>query len=126
MTSVQKRLLFEDLEDFTELGEYFDQPLIFGSTGMQARFNFGLLTSSPKDILVVDEGIGAGDQFFQVKAEVRLKKLYSEASILLMASHSDDLILKFCNRAIWMENGEIRKDGPAETVLTSYKESVHA
>lgn len=126
LTNAQKRLLFEDLEDFTELGEYFDQPLIFGSTGMQARFNFGLLTSSPKDILVVDEGIGAGDQFFQVKAEARLRKLYAKASILVMASHSDDLISKFCNRVIWMEDGEIRKDGKTETVLTSYKDLVNA
>ena len=112
--------LTEELEEFTELGEYFNQPLVFGSSGMRTRFQFGLLTSVQYDILVVDEGIGAGDQYFVKKAEKRLQDLYSRASILVLASHSMDLIETFCNRGLVMENGAIIFDGDSESAVSTY------
>ena len=121
MSEMRTEELVQDLESFTELGEYFDQPLFFGSAGMITRFNFGLLTSEPKDILVIDEGIGAGDQFFREKAEARLDNLYSKASILVIASHSKDLISRFCNRALVLDSGALEFDGSCEAAYTEYE-----
>ena len=120
----QKASLVEDIEEFAELGEYFDQPLFYGSAGMIARFQFGLLTSKPKDILIVDEGIGAGDQFFVKKAEKRLKDLYSKASILIMASHSTDLLTTFCDRAVILEQGLIVHDNDCVSAVREYQDQL--
>lgn len=109
-----------DIESFTELGDYFDQPLSFFSSGMQTRFHFALLTSEAKDILVIDEGIGAGDQFFMEKAQGRLDHLYSQASIVLMASHSPALIEKFCDRVLILHDGQIAFDDNTENALEVY------
>ena len=112
--------LNEDIEDFADIGEYFDQPLMFGSQGMKARFQFGLLTAEPKDILAIDEGIGAGDRFFVEKAKKRLSKLYERASIIFIASHSDPLLKSLCNRGIIMENGSLIFDGNCAEAVEKY------
>lgn len=113
-----------DIEEFTELGEYFEQPLFFGSAGMITRFNFALLTSEPKDILVIDEGIGAGDQFFQKKAEMRLGALYEKASILVMASHSTEMIERFCNKCLIIDQGKIELSGDVGEVMQIYRSKI--
>jgi ABC-type polysaccharide/polyol phosphate transport system ATPase subunit len=119
-SKTQKENLIEDIFTFTELGQYFDQPLIFGSAGMITRFNFGMMTSETKDILIIDEGIGAGDQFFKEKAEKRLGEFYNRASILVMASHSNDFIEGFCDNAIELEGGKLVFAGKATETIANY------
>lgn len=117
----KQKMLIEELREFMDIGKYFDQPLHFGSAGMQTRFHFGLLTSEPKDILIIDEGIGAGDQFFMEKAERRLDAIYKTASIVILASHSNSLIKKFCERALILQDGKIAFDGDVDHALDRYE-----
>jgi len=116
----QQQKLLEDVENFVELKEYFDQPLYTHSSGMSARFHFALMTSTPKDILLLDEGIGAGDKFFQQKALERLQSFYVNTKIMMVASHSTELIRNYCNQACLLEEGKIIKIGPVEEVIEFY------
>lgn len=119
-TKEQQQKLIEDVEGFVELKEYFDQPLYTHSTGMSARFNFALMTSTPKDILLLDEGIGAGDKFFQKKAFERLQSFYVRTKIMMVASHSTELIRDYCNEACLLEEGKIIRIGAVDEVIDFY------
>ena len=121
LSKKSQKHLEEDLEDFAEIGEYFDQPLVSFSAGMRARFNFGLLTSMSHDIVVIDEGIGAGDQFFREKSKERLDKMYAAASILIMASHSDHVLENFCTRGLLIQDGKVCLDDNISDVIAHYK-----
>jgi homopolymeric O-antigen transport system ATP-binding protein len=94
-----------DVEEFTELGEYLSLPTRVYSAGMSARLAFALITMRAPDILLIDEGIGAGDAQFQEKAELRVKKFLSQAKIIVLASHSASLCRAICNKALLMANG---------------------
>tara|TARA_Y100000588_G_C14199980_1_gene902024 strand:+ start:927 stop:1568 length:642 start_codon:yes stop_codon:yes gene_type:complete len=114
--------IIEDIRVFTELGEYFEQPLSVYSAGMLTRFTFGLMTSFEREIVILDEGIGAGDHFFQGKVTSRLDEVYSKASILVVASHSEGLIKSVCNKCLWIENGQLLMMGDVNECLSLYKE----
>ena len=95
-----------DIEEFTELGEYLSLPARVYSAGMQARLAFAIATVQSPDILLIDEGIGAGDANFQEKAEERVQRFMGAARIIVLASHSDDLCRKICNKAILLAKGQ--------------------
>jgi homopolymeric O-antigen transport system ATP-binding protein len=95
-----------DIEEFTELGEYLSLPVRVYSAGMQARLAFALATMQSPDILLIDEGIGAGDSDFQEKAQARIQQFVGGAKILLLASHSRELCRALCNKALLMSKGE--------------------
>ena len=98
--------LVREIEEFTELGVYLSLPTRVYSAGMQARLSFALATAQIPDILLVDEGIGAGDAQFQKKARDRVQQFVGRAKILLLASHSVDLCRSMCNRALVLSKGE--------------------
>ena len=114
--------IIEDIESFVDIGAYFDSSLQVYSAGMQARFNFALLTAFEKDILVMDEAIGAGDMFFRDKVESRLSRFYSNAEIMVLASHSSDWIKQICNKCLVIRDGEIVFQGDVEESLQRYSE----
>jgi ABC-type polysaccharide/polyol phosphate transport system ATPase subunit len=99
-----------DIADFTDLGDFLQLPMKIYSAGMQARLTFAISTALQHDILLIDEGIGAGDAAFQEKAQQRIEGLFARASIVLLASHSDALIKQFCNRTVQMEHGIAMQD----------------
>ena len=98
--------LVRDIEEFTELGVYLSLPTRIYSAGMQARLAFALATAQNPDILLIDEGIGAGDAHFQEKARERVNQFVSRARILLLASHSKDLCRLMCTKALVLSKGE--------------------
>lgn len=100
----------DDIADFTDLGDFLHLPLKTYSAGMQARLMFAISTSLENDILLIDEGIGAGDAAFQEKAQKRIERLFSRTSIVLLASHSEPLLERFCNRRLQMEHGKLISD----------------
>lgn len=110
----------------SELGEFLDMPLRTYSAGMTTRLAFAVTTSIRADILLIDEGIGAGDAAFFQKAKRRLAAFIEEAGILVLASHSEDLVREWCDTAVWLEHGRLREQGPIEAVLASYRTSVAA
>ena len=98
--------LINDIEEFTELGVYLSLPTRIYSAGMQARLAFALATAQNPDILLIDEGIGAGDAHFQERARARVSQFVSRARILLLASHSKDLCRLMCTKALVLSKGE--------------------
>jgi len=110
----------DDIVEFSELGDFIHLPIRTYSTGMSTRLSFAIATSLEPDILLMDEGIGAGDASFTVKAEQRLKQFYGRLKSLLVASHSDNLIRQLCNKAILLEHGSIKAMGGVEEILDLY------
>jgi lipopolysaccharide transport system ATP-binding protein len=97
----------EEIADFSELGEYLNLPVRTYSTGMMLRLAFAISTSVEADILIMDEWLSVGDADFSTKAASRLESLVNKASVLVLASHSPELISRVCNSQITLEHGRV-------------------
>jgi len=95
----------DDIASFTELGEFLYLPVRTYSSGMQLRLAFAIATSIDPDILLLDEGIGVGDARFAARAQKRMNALLARSNVLVIASHSDEMIRSLCNKALLMEEG---------------------
>jgi len=110
-----------EIEEFTELGPYLDLPVRTYSSGMQMRLSLGVATMLEPDILLMDEWVLAGDAKFLSKARDRMSRFVERASILVMASHSDEIIRTWCNKAVYMKSGVIQAIGGVDDVMREYK-----
>jgi lipopolysaccharide transport system ATP-binding protein len=106
--------------DFSGLGDFIELPMRTYSSGMLLRLAFSISTVLSPDILLMDEWLAVGDAEFQVKAEERLHEVVSRTSILVIASHSANLIRSQCNRVMYLEHGRLIADGTPEDVLPLY------
>jgi lipopolysaccharide transport system ATP-binding protein len=120
MTRSEIAAQFDDIIEFSELGDFIDMPLRTYSTGMHLRLAFAVSTVVRPEILLMDEWLSVGDEGFKHKAEARLSELVRSTNILVIASHSRELVLHTCNRIIWLEHGKIRLDGDPQTVAAAY------
>lgn len=102
----------EEIVDFTELGEFLELPVRTYSAGMFTRLAFAISTAVETDILLIDEGIGAGDASFQHKVQQRVERLFQRTPIVLLASHAEGLVRQFCTRRVTMEHGRLIGDEP--------------
>lgn len=109
-----------DIAAFTELGDYLDLPVRIYSSGMATRLAFATITAMDSDILLMDEVIGTSDAAFMDKAEKRLNEFMNRSKIIVLASHEDSLIKRFCNKAVLLEHGKIVTAGSTEDVLATY------
>lgn len=112
-----------DIAEFSELGDFLNMPLRTYSAGMRARLAFGIATCKKPDIVIIDEGIGAGDASFYEKANKRLEGFLGEASILIIASHSDDILKRFCNKCLYLNHGKQEFLGGLTEGLELYNQS---
>lgn len=112
--------LAEDIAEFTELGAYLELPIRTYSEGMRARLMAALATAWRRDILLLDEGIGAGDQAFQEKFSRRANELLQSAGLLVIASHSAALLRQYCSLGIVLMHGEVRMMGSLDDALRLY------
>ena len=110
-----------DIEEFTGLGNFLKLPLRTYSTGMLVRLAFAISTAVTPEILIMDELIAAGDAAFFAKAEGRLNRLIGNTQIMVIASHSEDMIRRLCNKAALMDEGKLVKVGPVDDVLAAYR-----
>jgi ABC-2 type transport system ATP-binding protein/lipopolysaccharide transport system ATP-binding protein len=110
----------EAIAEFTELGQFLEMPLRTYSLGMQTRLAFAVSTAIDPEILLLDEGIGAGDAAFIEKATLRLDEFVERAGIMVLASHSMNLVERFCNKALVMEHGRVKFFGPAAEAMDFY------
>jgi lipopolysaccharide transport system ATP-binding protein len=99
--------LTDDIAEFAGLGDYLYMPMRTYSSGMMVRLSFAISTAIHADIILMDEWLSVGDAEFQEKAAERLKNMVNQASILVLASHSMQLLDKTCNKIIHMEHGSI-------------------
>jgi ABC-type polysaccharide/polyol phosphate transport system ATPase subunit len=109
-----------DIEQFSELGEYLSLPLRTYSAGMLVRLGFSVATAMDPGILLIDEGIGAVDARFAERASERLREFIDRSSVLVVASHSDELIRSWCNMAALLDGGRLVQMGPVEEILEAY------
>ena len=113
---------FDSIVDFAEVGDFIDMPLKNYSSGMVARIAFAIATATTPDILVVDEALSVGDFRFQEKCEARINDLVeSHGTTLLFVSHDINQVERVCKKAVWIEKGHMRMDGPVEEVCEAYK-----
>lgn len=112
--------VIDDIRDFAEIGEYFDQPVRLYSSGMQVRVAFSVATFYTPDILIIDEALSVGDAYFQHKSFERIRELRSEGTTLMIVSHDKNAIQSICSRVILLEKGTIVKDGEPEEVMDYY------
>ncbi|OYV28803.1 MAG: ABC transporter ATP-binding protein [Acidocella sp. 20-61-6] len=112
--------LQDDVASFSELAQFLELPVRTYSSGMIVRLGFALATAIKPQILLMDEWILAGDAGFLQKARNRLETMVRGAEILVLSSHSADIIMKWCNRVIWIDGGQIKADGSPDEVLGAY------
>ena len=115
---IDKRL--EQIIEFSELGEYIDNPVRTYSSGMFMRLAFSVAINVDAEILLVDEILSVGDQHFQEKCLNKMKELREEGKTMVFVTHSLDSVKELCNRAIWLHNGEIKIDGEPKEVIEEY------
>jgi ABC-type polysaccharide/polyol phosphate transport system ATPase subunit len=110
----------QEIIELSGLGDYLAMPLRTYSSGMMVRLAFAISTSINPDILLIDEVFGAGDADFMEKARKKMVSLLNQSSIVVMATHSDELIQEFCNKALLLEGGRIKYFGDVATALEAY------
>lgn len=111
---------YAEIVEFAELGDFMEMPVRTYSSGMHLRLAFAVSTVVRPEILLMDEWLSVGDADFQHKAEARLRNLVSETKILAIATHSRELVEAVCNRAIWLEHGQVKMDGSVSEVVPAY------
>jgi lipopolysaccharide transport system ATP-binding protein len=112
--------LEDDVAAFAELGDFLDLPVRIYSAGMVVRLGFALATAIKPQILLMDEWFLAGDAAFMAKARKRLEEMVRGAEILVLSTHSTEIVRSWCTRVLWLEQGRIRADGESELVLEEY------
>lgn len=110
----------QQVEDFAEIGEAVDAPVRTYSSGMQVRLAFSVATMKRPDILIVDEALSVGDAYFQHKSFGRIKEFCQQGTTLLLVSHDAAAIQAVCDRAVFMEKGEIKRIGAPQEIMDYY------
>lgn len=123
-TRADGRAMADEIAEFSGLGEFIDLPIRGYSAGMNLRLAFAMATAISPEILLMDEWFLAGDANFMAKAEDRLTRLVTGADILIIATHSMEIVRKWCTRAIKLDAGRIVADGPVDEVLGEENMSV--
>lgn len=112
--------LMPAIEDFAELGDYFDEPLRVYSSGMQARLAFSLATAVRPDLLIIDEVLSVGDRYFQHKSFDRIRRFREAGTTILFVSHSMNDVQALCDRVILLDQGRVLADGRPDEVIDYY------
>lgn len=110
----------QSIIEFSELGDFIDSPVRTYSSGMYMRLAFSVAINVDAEILLIDEILAVGDQHFQDKCFAKLEELAKSKMTIVIVSHSLGAVQKLCKRAIWINNGEVAKDGPCQEVIDEY------
>lgn len=111
---------FDEIVEFSEVGDFLDTPVKRYSSGMYVRLAFSVASSLDSDILLLDEVLAVGDAAFRKKSLARMKEITSSGRTILFVSHSMGNIRTICSRCLWFDGGRIRMDGPTSEVLAAY------
>lgn len=111
---------YQEIVDFSEIGQFMDMPLRNYSSGMIARLAFSVATVVAPEVLIVDEVLAVGDADFQEKSRRRMMELMSGGTTVLFVSHNIKQIREMCSRAVWLEHGEVKQFGNTKEVCDAY------
>lgn len=112
---------FDEILAFAELEKFVNVPVKNFSSGMYARLGFSIATIMRPDILIVDEVLSVGDFKFQKKCEQRIKDMMENGTTIIIVSHDIGVIKKICNKALWLEHGQIKDYGDAKLLCEEYQ-----
>lgn len=120
MSKKKALMLLPKIEEFSELGEFFDQPVESYSTGMMARLGFSTALMTEVDLLLIDEVLSVGDLHFRKKAEDAMRSKIASDQTVILVSHDSGQVNQLCGRAIWINDGLIVAEGHTPTVAHQY------
>lgn len=112
---------YEEILEFSELGDFIDVPIKNYSSGMKARLGFSIATVVDPEILILDEVLSVGDARFKKKCEARMQKMFDKGVTVLFVSHSLKQVERLCNKAILLEHGQLIADGDIKEVADLYR-----
>jgi ABC-type polysaccharide/polyol phosphate transport system ATPase subunit len=115
------RAKMQAIADFAELGEFLHLSLNCYSTGMIMRLAFAIATAGNPEVLLLDEVFFTGDLRFQERAKERMRDFMGRAGTVVMVSHNLDFLESFCTRVFWLEQGQLRADGPPRAIIHAYR-----
>ena len=119
---IRKR--FDDIVNFTELEDYIDEPVRTYSDGMFMRLAFTVATNVDPDTLLIDDILGVGDEFFRHKCAEKIAEFRRLGKTMVIVSHNLGAIERWCNRAVWLNDGMIREIGIPGKVVDSYRKAI--
>ena len=119
--SILNHMMTNIADRIAELWEFIDVPVAGYSSGMLSRLGFAIATLSDADIVIADEVLSVGDARFRQKCEARMSEMLREGVTILFVSHSAAQVQKICRRAIWLDRGQVRMDGPSGEVCRAYE-----
>ncbi len=111
---------FDSIVEFSEIGEFIDQPVRNYSSGMYMRLAYSVAVSSNPEVLLIDEILAVGDSKFKEKGLNRILELKEKGTTIVFVSHSDAMIKKVCDRVVWLDKGLIVGEGTPNDVLPQY------
>ena len=112
-----------EIGEWAGVSDHMEFPLRTFSSGMVARLAFSTATDETADILLIDEVLSVGDSEFQEKSKERIMKMIANGAAVVLVSHSPSTVKELANRAIWLEDGKVKMDGPAALVADAYEAS---
>lgn len=124
LTRTQVRDRFDEIVEFSGIGESVYRPMKTYSSGQAARLRFAISTAAAPDILMIDEALATGDADFRERSTAKVAEIREQASTVFLVSHSNSTIRQICTRVIWMEKGVLIADGPTEAVVTAYEKTL--
>jgi lipopolysaccharide transport system ATP-binding protein len=123
-TKKQAVSFLEEIKEFSDLGDSYEEPVKTYSAGMRSRLGFTTALMTHVDILLIDEVLSVGDAQFKGKAESAMKERIGGDQTVVFVSHSASSVQELCDRAIWIDQGKIRSEGETESVLEAYAGSI--
>jgi ABC-2 type transport system ATP-binding protein len=112
---------YEEIIEYSDLGDFIHTPVKNYSSGMRARLGFSIATQIEPDILIVDEILGVGDQQFRIKSSNKMKEMMNSGKTIILVSHSLNQIKNLTDKVIWLHKGEIKEMGETKTVCSNYE-----
>ena len=114
---------YDEIVEFSELGQFIEVPIRNYSSGMLARLAFSIATVVNPDILIVDEVLSVGDFRFQEKCEARIQNMKDQGTTILFVSHSIEQVKKICNKVVWLDHGVLKMFGDAQEICSIYEKA---
>ena len=117
---------FDEIIEWAGVGKFVDTPVQHFSSGMKARLAFSIVTRMEEPILLVDEVLAVGDSAFRRKCADVIERMLGEGRTFLLVSHNENDLTRWCQRGVYLRNGEVAADGPIEDILEMYRADAEA